>query len=187
MINRVICSLCCLALTVGLASAKDMPRRTTTASNTVTTQQPPQSQRSSSGMTGLGFNTQLTDAGVTALSLRYWSGKNLGIEGLFGFTTGDNTTAFDLGLKILGALKTEPYTKVYGFGIIGIENRSKVNGVNDSDTGTTIGGGLGVEFFIPGLPNLSFGSEIGLLYNSTQKQIGTYAGWIPNVGMRYYF
>lgn len=144
--------------------------------------------RNTSNRVGLGFNTQLSRFGVDSISLRSWTSDRLGFEGLFGFLLGDNTQCIDLGGKILFGIKTDRILHLYGFGLLGMENWSaKTSGVETHDTDVTVGGGFGVEFFFQGMPDLGFGTEIGLGYNSGTKQFGTLASWIPTVGMRYYF
>jgi hypothetical protein len=138
---------------------------------------------------GLGFNSQLSNVGVDTLSVRYWADDRVGFEGMLGFSLGDNNKYFDLGGKFLFSLKKEQNLNLYGFGLLGIENanRNPVTGEDKSDTALTVAGGLGAEFFLPGLPNLGFSTELGLGYNSTSKIFDTFGHWIPNAGIHYYF
>jgi hypothetical protein len=142
---------------------------------------------SSDTRTGLGFNTQLTGnsgVAVNSLSLRFWTSENFGLEPILGFYFGDNITFFDLGFKFLSSIKKEENLRCYWYGLLGLENW-KIG--SQSDTDMTIAGGLGVEFFLQGLPNLGFGAEIGAGYNSGAKAFSTTAGLVSSVGMRYYF
>jgi hypothetical protein len=168
--KKLLTLACLISLVTGVAFAKEAPKKASASSG--------------ESRIGLGFNTQLSNFGVSSLSLRYWGSDNLGFEGLFGFSFGDNTRFLDLGGKILALFKKEQNMDLYGFGLLGIENY-KIG--DTSDTNLTIGGGVGVEFFLPGLPNLGFGTELGLFYNNGTKVFGTVANWIPQVGMRYYF
>lgn len=139
---------------------------------------------------GVGFNSQLSQAGVNSVSVRYWADDRIGFDGMLGFALGDNNKYFDLGGKILFVLRKEQNASIYGFGLLGIENASTKNpftGDTTSDTGVTVAGGLGAEFFLTGLPNLGFSTELGLGYNSTSKIFGTFGNWIPSAGVRYYF
>jgi hypothetical protein len=175
--KKIVLSLCCIAALASISSAESS-RRTTASERTASS--------SMQGKFGLGFNNQLSDLGLSSLSLRYWNTNKLGFEGIFGFSLGDNTI-IDLGGKVLGVIKKDQNVTVYGFGLIGIESFDIKNGAND--TNFTIGGGLGTEFFFPGLPNLGFGAEIGvgIVSINDNTQFGTSSGWIPQVGMRYYF
>jgi hypothetical protein len=134
----------------------------------------------------LGFNSQLTCNGVTSLALRMWTTDTIGIEPIFGFALGDNTTFVDAGVKILSMMKKQENLNYYAFGLLGIENyHNKI--ISTSDTYFTVGGGLGVEFFIPGISNLGISAELGLGYNSGTKTFATFGDWISAVGARYYF
>ncbi|MDD5688374.1 MAG: hypothetical protein PHE88_11160 [Elusimicrobia bacterium] len=134
--------------------------------------------------TGIGFNSQLSNLGVDSLSIRYWTTKKVAIEALLGFSLGDNTI-FNIGGKFLTVLKAEQNLNLYGFGIIGIENYDLGYA---SDTSFMAGGGFGVEFFLSGLDNLGFGTELGLIYKNINdnNQFGTSSGWLSSVGIRYY-
>jgi len=142
----------------------------------------------SSERLGIGFNSQLSLVGVNTISVRYWQDM-IGFDGMLGFSLGDPNKYFDLGGKVLFAIKKEQNMKLYGFGLLGIENASRnpVTGEDKSDTSVTFAGGLGAEFFLQGLPNLGFSTELGVGYNSTSKIFGTVGNWIPNAGVRYYF
>jgi hypothetical protein len=170
------------AATLSYAKENQAPRRAAATNTTAS------SASNATNRIGLGFNTQLTNAGISSVSARYWSDDRLGFEGLFGFAFGNDTRYIDLGGKILLGIKKERNLNLYGFGLLGIENWNiDRNGNSTSDTDVTVAGGLGVEFFFEGLPNLGFGTELGLGYNSGSEIFGTRADWIPAVGMRYYF
>ncbi len=93
-------------------------------------------------------------------------------------------TTTDIGGKILYLLKKEQHLKAYCFGMLGIEPYSNTG---TSGTNTYLAVGLGVEFFFQGLPDLSVGTEAGLGYSSLNSQFGNMAGWLPSVGIRYYY
>ncbi|MFH0948717.1 MAG: hypothetical protein V1833_06975 [Elusimicrobiota bacterium] len=128
---------------------------------------------------GVGFNSQLSGNGVDSLSVRYWFSKKMAVEGLLGFSLG-NDTIFDVGGKFLTILKEENNLNLYGFGIMGIESYH--------DTSFSVGGGVGVELFFSDFPNLGFGTEIGLGFSNANdtSQFGTKADWLSAVGVRYY-
>ncbi|OGS44506.1 MAG: hypothetical protein A2539_01235 [Elusimicrobia bacterium RIFOXYD2_FULL_34_15] len=134
--------------------------------------------------TGIGFNNQLSNLGITSLSIRHWATRNTGFEGLIGFSLGDNTI-FDIGAKLLMVLKKEDNLSVYSYGLAGIESFD-VNSQND--TSLTLGAGFGIEFFLTGLSNLGFGTELGLSFSNAnnRSQFGTSSGFISSVGIRYY-
>lgn len=174
--KKLVLAACCVIVTTGALFAA--PRKATSA---------PQS--TAKARTGVGFTTQFSQIGATSLSLRSWISDSLGVEGALGFTSGDVNSAVNLGAKVLAPLKKEQNLTLYGFGMLGFESISKIGTVSKSETDVTVGAGVGVEFFFQGLPNLGFGTEIGLSYGglTDAKQFGTFASWIPSVGMRYYF
>ncbi|GEM_PF-1163678 len=188
--KRLVLAVCAVSLFGGVSFAKEIKHSVSAAPVRV----------QSDAKTGFGFNSQLSGnttvdvngqpqpiPATTSLALRYWTAGSMGFEGILGFGFGDNAKGFDLGGKVLGVIKKESNMRVYGYGIIGIENVSiKVQGKDYSDTAFTIGTGVGAEFFLSNLPNLGFGVEAGIGYNSSSKLFGTQAG-LTNVGVRYYF
>ncbi|MEW6557654.1 MAG: hypothetical protein AB1349_09915 [Elusimicrobiota bacterium] len=157
----VICVNLWILICVNLCSAKDLLKRT-----------------------GIGFNSQISGNNVNSLSIRHWVSKKIGIEGLVGFSLGDDTI-FDIGVKLLRILKEEQNLNLYGFGLVGTET-AEVG--NSKDTLLTVSGGFGIEFFFNEFPNLGFGTELGLGFNNAnnKEQFGTFAGWLTVVGIRYY-
>ncbi len=151
-------------------------------------------KRSSDMRFGVGFSQQLSDLGLDSFAARFWVNRTFGVEGLFGFMFGDNRV-FDFGFKFLANLKREQNMNVYAFGLVGMENyefKKDANGADIakiSETTTSAGGGFGVEFFLQGLPNLSFGAETGLAFRNPAKvgRFQTFGNWLSSVGMRYYF
>ncbi|MFH1541198.1 MAG: hypothetical protein ABID79_05045 [Elusimicrobiota bacterium] len=140
--------------------------------------------------TGIGFNSQLSDFSVNSFSIRYWFSQTMAIEGLLGFSLGDDTV-FDIGGKFLTILKEEKNLNLYGFIMLGLESYQTTNNQNNQksdDTSFLGGGGFGVEFFFSDFPNLGFAGEVGLDFTSTtdKSQFGTTAGWLSAVGIRYY-
>ncbi len=176
--KKIILSVICLFALLGTAIAREPQRKPA----------PQAAYPSAARNVGIGFNSQFSNVGLNGISLRYWLSDALGIEGVLGFSFGDNVRYFDLGGKILGVLRSEQNLTLYGFGLLGMENREiKIAGTTDSDTNIFIGGGLGAEFFLQGIPNLGFGTELGLIYNGWTEDFGTFASWMPSVGVRYYF
>lgn len=190
--RKLIVLMCLAGLTVGSVSAKEVMRKSsgTTTKTTVTTMN---STESSNTRIGLGFSQQLSDQNLSSMAARFWVTPSYGFEGLFGFQFGDDRI-IDFGGKFLGALRHEQNLTVYGFGLLGIENTEFKNtnnepGFNNSEsqTMTTFGFGLGVEFFFQGLPNLSFMAETGLGYRnpSSGGSFGTTSSFM-DLGLRYY-
>ncbi|MBN1384292.1 MAG: hypothetical protein JW983_05365 [Elusimicrobia bacterium] len=139
---------------------------------------------------GIGFNSQLSGHDVNSLSIRYWFSKKIAVEGLIGFSLGDDVM-FDMGGKFLSVLKEEQNLNIYAFGLLGMESTDIDDNnplTDDDDTGITAGAGFGAEFFLIGLDNLGFGAEIGFGFNNAddKSQFGTSAGWLSSVGIRYY-
>ena len=137
---------------------------------------------------GLGYNAQ---NGLNAISMRYWQKGDWGVEGMVGYNnTYDNNVQTLIGGKFLKPIKTEENLTVYGFGSLALLT---VSAGGTSNNGTVLSGGLGVEFFFAGLPNLGFGAELGLTdIEGNCFPIGTkgYAltsSFLQSVGVRYYF
>jgi hypothetical protein len=175
--KRLLLAACAVALLSSASFARDGARKAAA----------PASPASSERQMGLGY-TQIS--GVNSLSLRYWTNDKLGFEGIFGFSLGENDKIIDIAGKVLPVIKKEQNLTLYGFGVLGIENqsiKSPVTGDTASDTSVLFGAGVGAEFFLQGLPNLGFGTEIGIAYSGATKVFGTYAGYMSSVGVRYYF
>lgn len=143
-------------------------------------------QSKEQGRTGIGYNAQLS-SDISSFAVRHWTKTGLGLEGIFGFAFGNDETKINIGGKILGTIKKETNMRVYGYGLLGLDYYSfDFAGVSDSDTNIVFGGGLGVEFFLSGLPNLGFGVETGVAYDGGSEVFGTSAA-TTSVGIRYYF
>ncbi|MFA5780197.1 MAG: hypothetical protein WC947_08665 [Elusimicrobiota bacterium] len=173
MLKKVFICVICVFYLCNLCSAKDLSKKT-----------------------GVGFNSQLSGFDVDSLSVRHWFSKKMAVEGLLGFSLGDDTI-FNVGGKFLTVLKEEKNLNLYGFGIIGIESyqtetTASINNVTvtlkSDDTSFSAGGGFGVEFFFSDFPNLGFAAEMGLNFTdiNDKSQFGTAAGWLSAVGIRYY-
>ncbi|OGS09513.1 MAG: hypothetical protein A2386_00985 [Elusimicrobia bacterium RIFOXYB1_FULL_48_9] len=174
------------ALLAGVSFAANAPKR-----------QPYQPK--SPARIGIGFDSQLSNAGMQSLALRYWLSEDMAAEGFLGFAFGDNKI-FDLGGIFISVIKKEQNLNFYALGLIGMENTTTkvtstavtASGItttteDKSETALTVGGGLGIEFFLSGLPNLGFGAEFGVGYNSSTKLFGTIGHWLSSVGIRYYY
>jgi hypothetical protein len=135
--------------------------------------------------TAIGFSSQFSNVGLNSFAIRHWLTSEGAIEGNLGFVFADNLKVIDIGGKYIMVIRNEANLKFYGFGALGIENQD-INSV--SNTGVIIGGGIGWEFFLAGLENLSFNIECGVAYNSMPgvKAFGTGGWWLNSVGVRYY-
>ncbi len=140
------------------------------------------------GQLGLGFNQQLRSANLSA---RQWKSRKIGWEGIFGFRIGEaGYKNVEMGGKILYVIREEENMNVYATGGIGfsIFKGMEVLGVEpDTEFNLRMVGGLGVEFFFQGLPNLSFGAEVNMGYSDIDfSSFGIEIDTI-GVGIHYYF
>jgi hypothetical protein len=138
------------------------------------------------GKDAIGFNFQI-NGGSSLLSYRHWNTEKTfidGFEGLLGFNKNKFITTTDLAVQVMHSIKREQNLTVYSFGMLGIEpyTSDPQNGTN-----TYAALGLGAEFFFQGLPNLSVGAQAGFGYSSPNSQYGNTAGWLPSLGIRYYY
>ncbi len=140
------------------------------------------------GRFGLGYNAQFANTyltnGVPAISLKYGLARRTMLEFIAGFYSGDvgNGVA---ALKYMYTVHAESYANFYfllGLGHVTAEHKS----------GTEILGGLGAEFFIPGVDNIGISFESGLSAESLTSTSGSFAlktfgVSFVNAGMHFYF
>jgi len=137
------------------------------------------------GRLGVGYNAQFSNRsasnGVPALSFRYALTKEFGIQGIFGVATSSpgNTVA---ALKLFKNVFYETNLNFYfllGGGVVTAQGTS----------GAEFLGGVGSEFFIPGLESLSFCFELGAsLTNLTGSFVlKTMGASFLEAGMHFYF
>lgn len=133
------------------------------------------------GLLGVGYVNRT----LPSISARYWINNKVGVEGLLGFEVGDGADLFLIGGKFLSVLKSYKEINVYAAGNISVGSLSD----NGSETYTAFraGAGLGVEWFV--LNRLSLSAEAGLEVGTgdNRTRFGTYAGWFPEIGIRFYF
>ncbi len=139
------------------------------------------------GKVGLGFNSQLSENGMDSVSAKYWLNNDLGFQGIFGFTFSDDVDELDLGGKVLYKLIDEDNMYVAGIGGLGMSRVDPDQG--DSDTGWWLSGGVGLEYFFSGLPNLGFSAELGLVFSDygDNSSFNTSADTAVSAGIHYYF
>ncbi len=138
------------------------------------------------GRMGLGYNGQFASTqqtnGVPAISIRYGLSSRAQVEVIGGFYSGLNGTGV-AALKFMQTIHPETYMNFYWLaagGYVGAGGRS----------GTEWLGGLGTEFFIPGIESIGFAFETGLSFEnltSSSFVLKTFGLSFINVGMHFYF
>ena len=164
------------------------------------------SSSSSSGSFGLGYSKVTIDnvvTGVNNLSVsfdeiagRYWFDDKIAIDAQLGFGSGDATSRFLIGGKVIGNVVTLNNLNVYlfgglAFGSFTLKNADPLG--RDIDYSIfLIHGGVGVEYYV--LSCLSVLTEMGIRYwsvkpdgGNSMNDFGLYADWLPQAGVRYYF
>jgi hypothetical protein len=162
---KLLTAICvCVLLVAGTVSAKDLK-----------------------GQVGLGFNSQLSQEGMDSISAKYWLNDDLGFQGIFGFTFSDNYDEIDMGGKVMYKLIDEQNMYVAGIGGLGISHVDPDRG--DDDTGWWLSGGVGLEYFFSGLPNLGFSTEVSIVFSDYRdnSSFNTAADTAVSAGIHYYF
>jgi hypothetical protein len=139
------------------------------------------------GHLGLGFNSQLSPQGVDAFSAKFWLNNELCVQGILGFRYTDDADEMDFGGKVHFKIKDEENLHVDVIAGLGFAYVNPDRG--SSDTATWMSGGMGVEYFFSGLPNLGFSTEIGfsLIDYDDDTSVGTTADTFVGAGIHYYF
>ncbi len=166
------------------ATAKDLTHRISVGYNSQT----------SFAWVGPGSDTANAFFSNQAISSKYWLTEDLGFEGLLGYFTAKNEDvggwASEIALKVHYNLNKEENMNLYTGGGLGLlPSRIDYGEEEESTVGFLFMGFVGMEFFIPGLPNLGFDAEFGLQYVDidTYSQFSTYGGGFGLMGIRYYF
>jgi hypothetical protein len=140
------------------------------------------------GRTGLGYNAQFSQTtatnGVAAISLKYGIAPRTMIEIIAGFYSGNDGSGV-AALKFMRTIHSESYANFYfllGAGLVSANHRS----------GQEFLGGLGTEFFIPGVDSVGISFEAGLsAENLTAASetfvLKTFGVSFLNAGMHFYF
>ena len=140
------------------------------------------------GRMGLGYNSQFGHTssvdGSPGISLKYGLAPKAAIELVAGFYSGANGSGV-AAAKYLKTVHSDNYANFYfllGAGYV--YTRSK--------NGAEFLGGLGSEFFIPGVDNLGISFEAGMSAESYSSSLGsfvlkTFGVSFLNAGMHYYF
>ena len=140
------------------------------------------------GRIGLGYNAQFANTnlinGVPAISVKYGLAPRLMMEIIAGFYSGTGGSGV-AALKMMQTMHSESYLNFYY--LIGAGTVSA-----NSKNGTEFIGGLGTEFFIPGIESVGFSFETGLSLESLTSPSGsfvlkTFGLSFINAGMHFYF
>ncbi|NDF15311.1 hypothetical protein EB061_08320 [bacterium] len=139
------------------------------------------------GKMGLGYNAQFANTtqtnGVPGISLKYGLAPRDSLELIAGFYSGSGGTGVFAG-KFMHTLIPENYANFYFLAGAGY--------VYASRTGIELLGGLGAEFFIPGVDSIGISFETGMSAESITSSSGslvlkTFGVSFLNAGMHYYF
>ncbi len=198
--------LSAVVLSLMLCVSMSFAARGGSSSSTSSSQKKSSSSSSSSGGSfGLGysqvnFNQSINGVGNGNISFafdevagRYWFDDKLAIDVQLGFGSGDATSRFLIGGKVIGNVLTINNLNVYLFGGLALGSFTLKTGPQDQDFSLlSIHGGVGAEYYV--LPCLSVLTEMGIRYISvkpddfdSRNDFGVYADWLPQAGLRYYF
>lgn len=125
------------------------------------------------------------DKDIPSFAARYWFDRYVGAELYLGFTTGDSQDSIIAGGKVLGIIQSFDSFNVF-VSATGAMGSIQYNGRGYNGF-FKIAGAIGVEWFI--LKDLSVSTEMGIGFfdaANISKQLGFYADWLPQVGLRYY-
>lgn len=160
----------------------------------------PAAAKDLNGRLGLGFSQQFGGSGaMSAVSLRYGlpTGKpttNLGVEVDVGVdVAGGATDLFGGGRFLWGAVAEDNMNLNLGFGVGYLQRNTFETATDGTSTATPYGTirlqpSLGAEFFLFGLENLGFTTELGLNLDLVGGGVEVLTvGGAPAVGMHYYF
>jgi len=140
------------------------------------------------GRFGLGYNAQFANTsqvnGTPGISLKYGLAPRSSLELIAGFYSGNQGTGVFAG-KYMQTVHAESYANFYFLVGAGYVYANQRNGVE-------LLGGLGSEFFIPGVDNVGISFEAGmsaesLTSNSGSLALKTFGVSFLNAGMHYYF
>lgn len=110
------------------------------------------------GRLGLGYNGQFANSvalnGVPGVSLKYAFTRDLGVQGIFGFSTSTPSNLVTA-LKLYKNLFYDTNLNFYCFLGGGIVAANSINGAQFLT-------GFGTEFFIPGVESVGFSMETGI-------------------------
>jgi hypothetical protein len=140
------------------------------------------------GRIGLGYNAQFANTsmvnGSPGISMKYGIAPRSAIEVIAGFYSGNNGSGV-AAFKYMQTIHPESYANFYFLTGAGYVYASGRNGVE-------ILGGLGSEFFIPGVDSVGISFEAGMSAETLSSSTGsfvlkTFGVSFLNAGMHYYF
>ncbi len=140
------------------------------------------------GRIGLGYNAQFANTsmvnGTPGISVKYGIAPRAALELIAGFYSGRNGSGV-AAAKYMQTIHPESYANFYFLGGGGYV-------LSGSNNGVELIGGLGTEFFIPGLDNLGISFEAGMSAENLTSGTGsfvlkTFGVSFLNAGMHYYF
>jgi Outer membrane protein beta-barrel domain len=182
--HRILLLVVILFLLSAPVAAKDLTHRISVGYNSQT----------SFAWVGPGSETANAYFNNQAISTKYWWSEDLGFEGIFGYFTAKNKEvggwAMEMAMKVHYNLNKEENMNLYTGGGLGLlPSKIDFGAEEESALGFIFMGFMGMEFFLPGLPNLGFDVEFGLQYIDidTYSQFSTYGGGFGLMGIRYYF
>ncbi len=160
------------------------------------------SSSSSEGSFGLGYSKLSLSQTISGAQIefsvdeiagRYWFDDKIAIDAQLGFGSGDATSRFLIGGKVIGNVVSLNNLNVYLFGGLSFGSFTLKTGAQDRDVSIfLICGGVGAEYYV--LHCLSVLTEMGIRYwsvtpdgGNTMNDFGLYADWLPQAGVRYYF
>lgn len=118
---------------------------------------------------GVGYANQFgLDQELPSVALRYYPNQQYGIAGALGVDTTKNNSRFGAQVKIMKIVFREDNLNFYTGAAGGIVSREKDSKTN---SGFDLSGFVGVEFFLPGLENLSFNMEAGVGVTSVSSEV----------------
>ena len=140
------------------------------------------------GRVGLGYNAQFANTSMTngapGVSMKYGIAPRAAVELVAGFYSGSGGSGV-AAAKYMQTIRPESYANFYFLCGGGYVYASGRNGVE-------LLGGLGSEFFIPGVDNVGISFEAGMSAETLTSSSGsfvlkTFGVSFLNAGMHYYF
>ena len=141
--------------------------------------------REMQGRLGVGYNSEFANTTaserVPGMSLKYGLSHDLATELVFGVSTATPTNSV-MGVKLFKNIFYETNLNFYGFGGGALLSARTHSGIQFM-------GGLGAEFFIPGLESLGFAMETGgsLDTVSGSMAVRTLGVSFLDAGIHFYF
>ena len=136
---------------------------------------------------GMGISDQLgMSDSLPSVAIRYWPNSQVGFAGALGVDTLKNNSRFGLQGKLMKNIFPEEHMNFYAAAAAALISE-EVSGSNNS--GFSLAGVIGAEFFFHGLENLGFSFEggFGITSISSQVRFRTIADHPLKAGLTFYF